>query len=76
MLNRCTCGCRSFKPIGIQGGWKGRVPDKAPKVLYLVNCIECGTTRSCDRMQYALLQTREASSLLEMSFFSSGKAAA
>ncbi len=76
MLTRCRCGCRSFRTIGIQGGWKGRVVDKAPKVLYLVNCIECGTTRSCDRLQYALFQTREASSLLEMNFFISGKASA
>jgi len=76
MLTRCRCGCSSFRPIGIQGGWKGRGLDNAPKVLYLVNCVDCGTTRSCDRLQYALLQSREASRLLQMEFFSSGQVAA
>lgn len=73
----CTCGSRRFRPVGIQGSWAGRQTGRSPRVLYLVNCSRCGTTRVCDGLQYALLQSREAAAALEINFFTDdGKVAA
>jgi hypothetical protein len=46
-------------------------------VLYLVNCDRCGTTKTCDRLQYALMQSMEALvALSDIYSFQSDKIAA
>jgi len=66
---KCRCGSHRFKPLGIQEGWTGRKSGRSPQVLFMVNCLECGTTLTCSRFEYALLRSREASSTLELTFF-------
>lgn len=75
MLLKCTCGSRKFRRLGIQGSWLGRTSGNSPRNLYLVNCTDCGTTKSCSPLQYALLQSRETDALIDYPFFNSEKAA-
>ncbi len=69
MALKCSCGSRRFKPLGIQEGWPDRQTGRSPQVLFLVNCQDCGTTITCNRLEYALLRSREASSVLELTFY-------
>ena len=67
---QCHCGSTEFKPIGIQESWPGRETDNAPRVLFLVNCLKCGTTKSCNRLDYALMKNEEITQVLDDSFYS------
>ncbi|NQT34953.1 hypothetical protein HQ587_07170 [bacterium] len=69
---RCKCGSTHFKPIGIQESWSGKKTNHSQQVLFLVNCLKCGTTISCNRLDYALMRNEEADAALEVSFFTSG----
>jgi len=42
----------------------------------MVNCCTCGTTRVCDRLEYAYLRSKEAASLIDLSFFTPSESAA
>ncbi len=72
MSLKCECGSTQFKPIGIQESWPGRQSDQSPNVLFLVNCLKCGTTKTCSRLDYALMRNEEAAETLDKSFYTVG----
>ena len=69
MSLRCHCGSTEFKPIGIQESWPGRETEDSPRVLFLVNCVKCGTTKSCSRLDYALMKNEEVTELIDDAFY-------
>ena len=71
MSLKCECGSTSFKPVGIQESWSGRKPGDGPRELFLVNCLRCGTTKTCNRLDYVLMRNEEVEEVLETSFYSS-----
>jgi hypothetical protein len=75
MSAKCNCGSRLFKPLGIQESWPGR-PGRTPRLLFLVNCAECGTTLTVSSLDYALLRSEEAVRTLDLSFFTAGEQSA
>jgi len=70
---KCECGSTYFKPVGIQESWSGRNSGRSPQVLFLVNCLKCGTTKSCNRLDYALMRSHEADQALNMPFYTAGQ---
>jgi len=70
MLGKCRCGGNHYEPLGIQQGWPGRDAKNRSKVLYMVNCMDCGTTRVCNGLEYALMKSREAATLMNRPFYS------
>ncbi len=69
MALECKCGSTYFKPIGIQEGWQGKDSAENPQMLFLVNCLVCGTTIACNSLDYALMQTQVAEEAIEMPFY-------
>ena len=69
MAFQCSCGSHRFKPLGIMEGMSGRGDKARPRVLFLVNCLECGTTVSCNSLDFFLLRSEELVSTLDEDFF-------
>ena len=65
MALKCQCGSTRFKPIGIQESWPGRQSGDSPRILFLVNCLECGTTKVCSRLDYALIRNEETAETID-----------
>ncbi|MBM3327221.1 MAG: hypothetical protein FJY65_09675 [Calditrichaeota bacterium] len=76
MNTKCRCGSRCFKALGIQSSWAGRNTGRAPRVLYLAVCSECGTTLSINRLHYALLRSRESETTFNLAFYTTRRTAA
>ena len=66
----CKCGSELFRSVGIQEGLPEDDSDDNPSCLFLVNCLICGTTISCSRFDYALIQAVEAEAALDIPFYS------
>lgn len=52
----CHCGSNRFAPLGIQKNFTSPKEGKPGKELYLINCVECGTTLSCSKTFYAVVE--------------------
>lgn len=68
MSLKCHCGSKKFKPVGIQEGWSSDTNGKS-EIIFLVNCSNCETTLSCNRLDYAFIQSYEFTKSLDISFF-------
>lgn len=68
VINRCRCGSRRFRALGIQNTWFKTPPPNQPKRLFLANCARCGTTVTISRVHYALLRSREIDHSLTQGF--------
>ncbi|MBC8204194.1 hypothetical protein ISS30_10400 [bacterium] len=53
---RCHCGSNRFIPLGVQNDEITAEEGGKRKNLYLINCIECGTTISCSKTFYAVVE--------------------
>lgn len=58
---RCYCGSNKFVPLGMQSLEKIDKKGKIGKYVYLVNCIECGTTLACSKYFFNALKYLEES---------------
>jgi len=65
----CHCGSHRFKPLGIMEGYPTRREGERTRTLFLVNCLECGTTLSCNSLDYYLLRSGEMIRSLDVNFF-------
>jgi hypothetical protein len=52
---RCHCGSNKFIPLGVQPAVKKR-DNSFTKDLYLINCVNCGTTISCTKHYYRVIE--------------------
>jgi len=69
MSLKCKCGSELFRPIGIQEGFTEDDTDDTPQSLFLINCLICGTTITCNRLDYALMQAIEAEEAINIPFY-------
>jgi len=55
---KCNCGSTKFTPLGRQEvppQWDGKMWIYT-KLIYLTNCCNCGTTKSCSKRFYNWLK--------------------
>jgi len=69
MKLKCNCGSTEFEPLGIQESWSRRSSNRNYRVLFLVNCSKCGTTLSCNRLDYALMRNQEIEQAVNLPFY-------
>ena len=69
MAFSCHCGSHRFSPLGIMDGYPRPRGEGGTRILFLVNCLECGTTLSCTSLDYYLLRSSEFIRSMDDNFF-------
>jgi hypothetical protein len=53
---RCQCGSKAFAPLGVQKNFALSSHKKMGKDIYLINCVNCGTTLACSKTFYSVVK--------------------
>jgi hypothetical protein len=53
---RCHCGSRRFVPLGVQESEGVKNKELKGKEIYLINCVQCGTSLSCSKRFYNIVK--------------------
>ena len=64
----CKCGCAEFEPLGIQECWPSKDDRIQYRVIFLVNCLACGTTLATNRLDYALRRSEQTEAAVDLPF--------
>ncbi len=66
---KCHCGSTDFSPLGIQESYSTSQKRDDYRVIFLVNCLQCGTTLATNRLDYALRRSEQTEEALVMPFY-------